>query len=206
MKLSIPSSALSSTLGWFGLAVYLLAPLLVAPSREKKRTEDPPRPPAPPVAHATEVQWFEPGQVDVTFESMFKDLLSSATKIKIVDPYIRSFRQIHILEEFLNFVSSTGGQGTTVHLFTSKASESREWAYGQTLALLDLQVKAEARGLKLLVTFDESIHDRWIETDEWTILLGKGLDIWEPSTCYSRTQEDRPISKKFAVSYHPAQR
>ena len=62
-------------------------------------------------------------------------------------------------------------------------------------------MEAAERGVHLTVEFDETNHDRWISTSQWTILLGKGIDFWAAHTCGSRQQRDRVIGQRFAVTY-----
>lgn len=152
---------------------------------------------------AAQIRWFEPGEIGVTFESLFRVQLKGATEITVVDPHIKTFRQIHLFREFLEAISSDGSEEMSVHLITSTAVAHPEWVRGQAEALVGVQELVAARGVKLRVTFDESIHDRWISTERCTILLGKGIDIWEAQTCYSRSQAERPIAKKFAITYVP---
>lgn len=150
---------------------------------------------------SSEVRWFEPGEKGITYSSLFQHHLRGASEITIVDPHVKSFRQIRLFGELLESIIDVTQREVSIRLVTATASEHPEWAIGQLHAFIALQQSAKDRGVKLCVKFDETIHDRWVETDEWTILLGKGIDIWEASTCYSRPQEERPINKKFAVAY-----
>jgi hypothetical protein len=36
------------------------------------------------------------------------------------------------------------------------------------------------KGIKFSYTFDPQIHDRFIETEQWQIILGRGLDLYYP--------------------------
>lgn len=149
------------------------------------------------------VRWFSAGESGVTYRELFAGHLEGANTLSVVDPWIHSFRQIRLFAELLEELSSLASGDINVHLTTSTATGDAGWALGQVKALIDLRETFEARGVHLSVSFDETIHDRWIGTKDWTILLGKGLDIWDPATCYSRPQAQRPISKKFTITYLP---
>lgn len=146
-------------------------------------------------------QWFEPGQTGVTFTSLFSAHLSGETHLTIVDPHVKTFRQIRILGEFLETVAPAAGDKLQVQLITSRPTGGFDWEFGQAQALVGLKDAAIANGIILNVSFDESIHDRWIESGSWTILLGKGLDIWDARSCARSPQRVRTICKKFAVTY-----
>lgn len=157
--------------------------------------------PAQRPQHFEGVRWLNAAESGVTYRELFEAHLEGASTVSVVDPWIHSFRQIRLFAEFLEVLSSSASGAVHVYLTTSTAAGDGSWAFGQAKALVELQESFKERGVHLRVNFDETIHDRWIGTEDWTILLGKGLDIWDATTCYSRPQAERPISKKFAVTY-----
>lgn len=82
-----------------------------------------------------------------------------------------------------------------------------EFQKHQLLMLRDIKVASEAEGIYFNVKFDDSIHDRRIETDHgWRIDLGKGLDIWQkpgdnPFDFGRNHQEFRLVRSDFSVHY-----
>ena len=66
---------------------------------------------------------------------------------------------------------------------------------------MEVKETAAEYGVHLTVEFDETNHDRWISTSQWTILLGKGIDFWAAHTCGSRQLQDRIVGRKFTVAY-----
>jgi ATP-dependent Lon protease len=201
MKLKSKSAPLPHFGGIAALTSSLVAPLIIRAWQSRgnaQRTSDPQTSDTTP---ASRIRWFESGETGVTFQDLFRSYLRGSSNITLVDPHVKSYRQIRILGEFLDSLTPVAQGEVILNLVTSTATESPEWAYGQVNALIKLQESAKARGIKLCVKFDETIHDRWIQTNEWTIMLGRGLDLWDAATCYNRTQEERPIAKKFAITY-----
>ena len=210
--MSIFTAALSRPTSSFGVAVGLTALALAQLHRRGDTGERLERqaPAAAPAAPATApppptlfegVRWLTPGQTGVTYRELFGEHLAGANVIQIVDPWLRSFRQIRLFGEFLESVVPAPGERREVKLTTSLANDTERWALGQAKALLELKHRFAERGIELKVSFDDSIHDRWIQAGEWTVLLGKGLDIWEAPGCYASPQEGRVVAKQVAVTY-----
>lgn len=185
-----------------GVLAALTFLTLTRMQREQTQVIKKPAPETPPQLFEG-VKWLQPDDTGVSYRELFGQYLNSSSSISIVDPWLKSFRQIRLLGEFLECVASESREGerVTITLTTSLANETDGWAMGQVKALLDMKEKFSPRGIDLSVKFDESIHDRWMQTEKWTILLGKGLDIWESSSCYRLPQLERPISKQTAITY-----
>lgn len=156
--------------------------------------------PKAPLSEGT--RWFEPGQTGVTYEEILGRHLESESSITIVDPHIKTFRQIRNLRELLlGAVADTSEGQIYVRLVTASATGGFDWEYGQASALVKLQEEVAEHGITLSVEFDDSNHDRWITTSKWKILLGKGLDLWDAQHAYGVPQELRPVGKRFTVTY-----
>ncbi len=70
--------------------------------------------------------------------------------------------------------------------------------------MVALRESAQSFGVALNVTLDDTIHDRSIVTDHgWRIMLGKGLDIWEPpsNAIAEARQEFRRIKSDTTFTY-----
>lgn len=82
-----------------------------------------------------------------------------------------------------------------------------EFQKRQLIMLHEIKVASEAEGIYLDAEFDDSIHDRRIETDHgWRIDLGTGLDIWQkpgdnPFDFGRNHQEFRLVRSDFSVHY-----
>lgn len=144
-------------------------------------------------------RWFEPGQTGVTYQALLGEHLAGAASITIVDPHVKTFRQIRNFSELLDVIADPSDQPIDVRLITSRASGGFDWEFGQANALVELKGSAQAKGVRLTVEFDDTNHDRWITTKRWTILLGKGLDVWTAKSCATLPQDQRPVGQRFAV-------
>lgn len=146
-------------------------------------------------------RWFEAGETHVTYRGVLGEHLQGEDQITIVDPHVKSFRQIRMLGELLASLARPDGAEVHVRLVTGRPSNGLEWEIGQATALMTVKEAAAERGVHLTVNFAETNHDRWITTPRWTIILGKGIDFWAAHTCGSRPEQDRIIGQKFAVTY-----
>jgi ATP-dependent Lon protease len=151
---------------------------------------------------------FQENQRGVSFDLLFGPYLLGATEITITDPYIRRFHQARNLMELIEGIATSKDPAdeVVVKLITSEESESEELARKQIELLAKVRQGAAVGGVAFDVTFDGSIHDRWITTDTgWRILLGRGLDIFQYVTgdafdLASRLQEYRQV-KTFGITY-----
>jgi ATP-dependent Lon protease len=124
---------------------------------------------------------IENGERSVTYEKLFGQYLADTRRIRIIDPYVRLEYQVRNVENLLNVLTTS--QGCEVELLTmfeknerfglSEESTSRE-------RLDALRERLVRKGIRFTYAFDPQIHDRFIETDQWQIILGRGLDIYYP--------------------------
>ena len=189
-------SALPLTIG---VALLLALAKLVRVARAVTPSDLPPSERQAPLFEGT--RWFEAGETGVTYRGVLGEHLQREDRIEIVDPHVKSFRQIRLLGELLESLARADGTEVHVRLVTGRPSNGRAWELGQARALMAAKEAAEKRGVHLTVDFDDTNHDRWITTSRWTIILGKGIDFWAAHTCGSRPEQDRAIGQKFAVTY-----
>jgi len=150
---------------------------------------------------------FAEGRRGVTYDRLFLAYLIGATDIKIIDPWVRMPHQIRNLMEFLETVAKATppGHEVTVSL-TTKLDEDREQAAKQIENLEAVRASAATIGITLAYQFNESIHDRYIQTDTgWHVDLGRGLDIYQRFdtswfSVTSRQQRYRQV-KDFGITY-----
>jgi len=143
-----------------------------APSTEKPQI-DPLSPERKP--EETTIDIAE-GQKGISYEKLFWPYLKGAKEIRLCDPYIRLQYQIFNLMSFCEILEATENP-PTLKLVTGCDT------YQET----DLTEKFEElkKGLAqdnilLEYSFDDNLHDRWVETDTgWRIILGRGLDIFQ---------------------------
>jgi hypothetical protein len=132
------------------------------------------------------------GEHGRTYQSLFGTHLGPARTIKVVDPYVRLEFQVRNFEELLSLVRDP--KGCRVELITmferneryglSEESRSRE-------RLESLKARLERKGFQFAYRFDPDIHDRVIETENWQIVLGRGLDFYYPPEPGERSRRAR---------------
>ncbi|MCZ2155718.1 MAG: DEAD/DEAH box helicase [Bryobacterales bacterium] len=132
------------------------------------------------------------GEHGRTYQSLFETHIGPARTIKVVDPYVRLEFQVRNLEDLLSLVRDP--KGCRVELVTmferneryglSEESRSRE-------RLESLKARLERKGFQFAYRFDPEIHDRVIETENWQIVLGRGLDFYYPPDPGQRSRRAR---------------
>lgn len=149
---------------------------------------------------------IQENQRGVTFANLFGDYLKGAKVINVQDPYLRMFHQLRNLTELLELliVRKQPEDEISVRLVTGRDAETAE---RQEEDLHRIAENVSPHGINLEWEFDETIHDRSIETDTgWKILLGRGLDIYQrfdsrdAFNLANRLQETRAC-KAFGVTF-----
>ncbi|MBW7869169.1 MAG: BREX system Lon protease-like protein BrxL [Brumimicrobium sp.] len=142
-------------------------------------------------------------QRGVSYQSLFGDYFVGVKKVKIVDPYIRLPHQIRNLIELINVILShkQPNEIVEVELITSNNEEFVEQSQERFDELTD---NLKQSGIDFYYQFDDEAHDREILIDEdWKILLGRGLDIWQKTNGYFDIAEVNSLfrkCKRFAVT------
>ncbi len=134
------------------------------------------------------------GDTGFSFENLFLDYLADAKTIKIVDPYIRQEHQIRNLMSFLNMVAPPEGN-IEISLITASDNEFNKEDQNRKFELIQMDLLRY--GVKFEYSFDDKIHDRYVETDSgWKINLGRGLDIfYKPEIKYGMGEMDQKKRK-----------
>jgi ATP-dependent Lon protease len=147
---------------------------------EKRPEPEPENPPEDPLSpeRAPEETTFdlEEGQRGISYERLFLPYLKAAKSIKVCDPYIRLQYQIY---NFINFceILEPPEEALQVELVTACDPYQEAELTGK---LEDLKRGLKRDNIDFSYVFDDSLHDRWIETDAgWRIILGRGLDIFQ---------------------------
>lgn len=150
---------------------------------------------------------FAEGRRGFSYDRFFGPYLRGATRITIVDPYIRQPHQARNLSEFLETVAKVTDRTTevTVHLVT-KRDTTAQFSRKQEENLEEIKRNVKVAGIAFDYAFKDTIHDRSIVTDTgWLILPGRGLDVFQPfDTSWFdlrlRQQVFRQI-KEFTITY-----
>ena len=149
---------------------------------------------------------FMADQKGVTYETLLLPYLRGATRITIIDPYIRLPHQGRNLVDLLALLAAAKDVADEINVTLVTKAETGQYEHAHLLMLKDIQDSAAAAGINFSVTWDETIHDRSIRADNgWTILLGRGLDIFQKGSgsqfdLAARRQEFRQIVA-FGVTY-----
>ena len=147
--------------------------------------------------------------IGYSFETLLMPYLREPKKIEIVDPYIRAPHQLRNLFDLLTeiIVTKPIDELVEVHLVTSEEGSRPDWKENQFNGLCEIEDSAREAGVEFSWEFDGAKHDRQITTDTgWRIILGRGLDIFQPFTSASRYDlrlrlQDRRRTKACTITY-----
>ncbi|ASN39990.1 TIGR02688 family protein [Arthrobacter sp. 7749] len=178
-------------------------PDIVSPGTPTTITVDPERPHQPlPDGHRE----FQENQRGVSYKELLLPYLRGATKISIIDPYIRLPHQGRNLVDLLALLASEKEAADEIGVTLVTKEVMGEFQRQHLMMLRDIQESAAAVGIKFNIVWDETIHDRSIRSDNgWIILLGRGLDIFQKGSgsqfdIGARHQEFRQVVA-FGVTY-----
>ena len=141
------------------------------------------------------------GQTGVNYEKLFSSYLENATEITVEDPYIRTSWQVKNFMEFVTMLINTRPvDDLKLHLVTNEEDKKLP-------DLIDRLDDIKNDLINYVIEFDykfQDFHDRCIKTDTgWTIILGRGLDIFEKYNPYSveAMRQDKRKCKDFMVTF-----
>lgn len=144
----------------------------------------------------------------ISYKKLFASYLKGASKIEIVDPYIRLFYQCKNLMDLIELISNLKDDADEVEVKLVTVEEGND-DYKQIDFLTSIQRNALILGVKFSWNFDRtnSIHARSITTDTgWKISIDRGLDIFQnfdgkdAFSVFSRNQKYRS-TKMFEITY-----
>ncbi|PEN09425.1 BREX system Lon protease-like protein BrxL [Longimonas halophila] len=159
---------------------------------------------APVLESGTQVEVME-NQKGISYETLFAPYLREATKIEIIDPYVRAYHQVKNVMEFCDMLLRTRPEGdeVDVHLITGADTDNQD---EQEQFLDELSDSLAGTGVRFTYEISwESMHARSIKTDTgWKISLDRGLDIFQPPTNRfdrGRVNQKARRCKPFEVTY-----
>jgi len=135
-------------------------------------------------------------QRGVSYQNLFGDYFSGAKSIKIIDPFIRLPYQIRNLVELINVILNhkKSDEVIEVELITSNIEDFIDQSKEQFFELSD---NLKQSGINFSFQFDDSVHDREILIDDnWKIILGRGLDMWQKTNGYFDIAEINQLFRK----------
>ncbi len=141
-------------------------------------------------------------QSGVSYQSLFGDYIKGASQITIEDGYIRLPYQIKNLIEFLSLIAQQKEVDEEVNV-TLITWNTEDRIPDSIDAFDEIQESVSDLGITFMYEFKD-IHDRKISTDTgWDIILGRGLDIYEPRKGYTIDEflQERRKCKAFTATY-----
>lgn len=177
----------------------------------------PPEPAAPtPTSTSSEPATLRTGPVDIldnalghSYAELLMPYLTGATRVEIVDPYLRAPHQLRNLYELLIDIiaDKSADETVVVDVVTAEETSREDWQQAQLIGLSEIKDAVAEAGIEFHCAFDGTQHDRQITTDTgWRIILGRGLDIFQPFTSSGRydlrlRRQDRRRTRAFTITY-----
>lgn len=122
--------------------------------------------------------YIKDNQTGISYTGLFLEYLVGAKDITITDPYIRMPYQFRFLLEFCVMLSKIKNEDEIISLKINTWN-SPEFQKQSEDFFYEVMVAVEDIGIELTYELKEG-HDRFIKADNgWTIMLGRGLDIFE---------------------------
>ena len=144
---------------------------------------------------------FRMGQTGVSYEKLFAPYMRDAKVITVEDPYIRASWQIKNFMEFaLMLINTRPVDDLKLNLVTNEEEEKIPDLIDK---LDDIKDDLASYGIDFEYKLRD-FHDRCIKTDTgWTIMLGRGLDMFEKYNTYSiaSSRQDMRKCKEFMVTF-----
>jgi ATP-dependent Lon protease len=148
-------------------------------------------------------QIIRDNQTGISYKQLFADYLKGSAKITLTDPYIRMYHQFRRLLEFCVMLSKLKKEDENIDLHIITWND-QEFIKQSQEAFYELMITVEEIGINLSYEFQD-VHDRSIVSDNgWTIVLGRGLDIYEKEESrFSLGEIDQELRKckNFTVTY-----
>ncbi len=134
------------------------------------------------------------GETGYSYRNLFGPYLKGATKICVVDPYVRLEYQIRNFIVFAGIIEPSAGP-VELKLITSAEDAYQERIQEQKFK--EISTSLAQHGIIFTFEFDPVIHDRSIRLDNgWCIYPGRGLDIYQkPESKYELSEIDQTKRK-----------
>lgn len=144
---------------------------------------------------------FRMGQTGVSYEKLFASYMANANEITVEDPYIRAPWQIKNFMEFaLMLINTRPVDDLKLNLITNEEEEKIPELIDK---FDDIKDDLASYGIEFEYKFRD-FHDRCIKTDTgWTIMLGRGLDMFEKYNPFSiaSSRQDMRKCKEFTATF-----
>lgn len=137
-----------------------------------------------PTRLASKMVNIRANQKGVSYKSLFGDYMRTAKRIEVVDPFIRMPHQIDNFIELVQVIREVSDNPEELHITLSTAND--EARIPEMIDIFDeITDELALYGIEFEYNFDAT-HDRQITMDNgWTIVMGRGLDIFEKFNRFS---------------------
>ena len=150
-------------------------------------------------AHKLEIRENQRG---ISYKKLFGDYVRTATRVEIIDPFIRLPHQIYNLLSFIQMLRDECEHPEELQIILSTQNED-DRIPDMIDIFDDMKSELEAYGIEFEYNFNAD-HDRCVKLNNgWDITLGRGLDIFEPLAKFSLEavhQENRRC-RAFSITY-----
>ena len=156
----------------------------VEPEALSKATGSAPKSTEAKVRLASRIVNIRANQKGVSYKSLFGDYLRTAKTITVVDPWVRLPHQIDNFVELVQVIREVSDYPEELKIRLS--TQNDEDRIPEMIDIFDdLKDELATFGIEFEYDFD-AVHDRQIELDNgWTIIMGRGLDIFEKFNRFS---------------------
>jgi ATP-dependent Lon protease len=141
-------------------------------------------------------------QSGISYQSLFANYIKGAKQITIEDAYIRLPYQIKNLMEFLSLVAKL--KDVDIEVSIKLITWNNDERIPDSIDAFD-EIQESVADLGITFSYEfKDIHDRKISTDTgWDIILGRGLDIYEPRKGYTIDEfmQEKRKCKAFTATY-----
>lgn len=122
---------------------------------------------------------IENNAVGYSYDRLFGRFLDESVEtVDIDDPYIRTVHQIYNFLRFCELLVKKCPHLKRIQLITGQEQDNDQ--YKQHEKLQELAQSLADEGVKLIVQYSKTIHDREIRLNTgWIVKLGRGLDIYK---------------------------
>lgn len=120
-------------------------------------------------------------QSNISYDRLFGHYLENATVFTIQDPYIRLPHQFRNFLELCSLIyeKNKDAENLKIHLITWNEIEYQQNSID---AFDEIRMSLEEMNIDFTYELKPSVHDRHITTNnDWKIILGRGLDMWQKS-------------------------
>uniref|UniRef100_UPI0032171C42 BREX system Lon protease-like protein BrxL n=1 Tax=uncultured Draconibacterium sp. TaxID=1573823 RepID=UPI0032171C42 len=150
-----------------------------------------------PIERTLEIKENETGW---SYKKIFALYFKDSKEIHCVDPHIKWEYQIR---NFLEFCEVLVDKSKKISINLTTSYDDVKQKEDNSLKFAAIKENLKSHNIDFEVDFNESIHDRSIETDDgWRIVLGRGFDIFQkPEYDLNQTVQEKRKCRKTSIDF-----